>query len=134
MLQNLQENTCARVSFLIKLQQHFFLQNTSGSCFCTHIPTHTHKHYPMLPLINLSGHYIAGTFSFSEPCLSKETKFPYWILVLAKGITPSAAIFIQKHPSRGVFRKRCSENMQQIYSRLHMAKCDFKKVATKILK
>ena len=38
--QNLQENTCARVSFLIKLQaapnfyEHLFLQNTSGGCFC----------------------------------------------------------------------------------------------------
>ena len=33
--QNSQENTCARVSFLIKLQaqEHIFLQNTSGGCF-----------------------------------------------------------------------------------------------------
>ena len=30
--QNSQENTCARVSFLIKLQA--FLQNKSGGCFC----------------------------------------------------------------------------------------------------
>ena len=33
---------------------------------------------------------------------------------------------LQKQPSRGVFRKRCSENMQQIYSRTPMPKCDFK--------
>ena len=33
--QNSQENTCARVSFLIKLQalEHLFLQTTSGGCF-----------------------------------------------------------------------------------------------------
>ena len=40
-LQNLRENTCAWVSFLIKLQaffeiskNFFFLQNTFGDCFC----------------------------------------------------------------------------------------------------
>ena len=32
--QNSQQNTCARVSFLIKLQEHHLLQNTSGGCFC----------------------------------------------------------------------------------------------------
>ena len=31
----------------------------------------------------------------------------------------------QKQPSRGVLRKSCSENMQQIYRRTHMPKCDF---------
>ena len=35
----------------------------------------------------------------------------------------------QKLPSRGVPRKRCSENMQQIYRRIPMPKCDFNKVA-----
>ena len=30
----------------------------------------------------------------------------------------------QKQPSRGVFKKRCSENMQQIYRRTPMPKCD----------
>ena len=36
---------------------------------------------------------------------------------------------IHKQRSRGVFRKRCSENMQQIYRRTPMPKCDFNKVA-----
>ena len=35
----------------------------------------------------------------------------------------------QKQPSRGVSKKRCSENMQQIYRRTHMPKCDFNKIA-----
>ena len=35
----------------------------------------------------------------------------------------------QKEPTKGVPRKRCSENMQQIYSRTLMLKCDFNKVA-----
>ena len=34
----------------------------------------------------------------------------------------------QKQPSRDVFRKRCSENMQQIYRRTPMSKCEFNKV------
>ena len=33
----------------------------------------------------------------------------------------------QKQPSRGVLRKRYSENMQQIYRRTSMPKCDFNK-------
>ena len=36
---------------------------------------------------------------------------------------------IQKQPSRGVLRKSCSENMQEIYRRTPMPKCDFNKVA-----
>ena len=35
----------------------------------------------------------------------------------------------QKQPSSGALRKRCSENMQQIYKRTHMPKSDFNKVA-----
>ena len=36
---------------------------------------------------------------------------------------------MQKPPSRGVLRKRCSENMQQIYRRTPMPKCNFNKVS-----
>ena len=35
----------------------------------------------------------------------------------------------QKHPSRGFLVKRCSENMQKIYRKIPMPKCDFNKVA-----
>ena len=35
---------------------------------------------------------------------------------------------MQKQPSRGVLRKKCSENMQQLYKRTPMPKCDFNKV------
>ena len=41
---------------------------------------------------------------------------------------------VQKQPSRGVPRKRCSENVQQIYRRTPMPKCDFNKVAKQLLK
>ena len=39
---------------------------------------------------------------------------------------------IQKQPPKGVPRKRCSENMQQIYRRPPMPKCDFNKVAKQL--
>ena len=39
---------------------------------------------------------------------------------------------IQKQPPRGVSRKRRSENMQQIYRRTPMSKCDFNKVAKQL--
>ena len=38
----------------------------------------------------------------------------------------------QKQPSRAVLRRRCSENMQQIYRRTPMPKCDFNKVALQL--
>ena len=36
--------------------------------------------------------------------------------------------YLQKQLPRGVLMKRCSENMQQIYRRTPMLKCDFNKV------
>ena len=38
----------------------------------------------------------------------------------------------QKQPPRGVLRKRCSENMQQIYRRKLMPKYDFNKSALQL--
>ena len=34
-------------------------------------------------------------------------------------------IYFQKQPSRDVLKKRCSGNMQEIYGRTHMPKCNF---------
>ena len=39
---------------------------------------------------------------------------------------------MQKQPPRDVLRKRCSENMQQIYRRTPMQKCDFNKEALQL--
>ena len=52
----------------------------------------------------------------------KEKMFPY-----------SQPIIIQKQQSRGVFKRSCAENMQQIYRRKFMPKCDFNKVAFQFL-
>ena len=40
---------------------------------------------------------------------------------------------LQRQPSWGVLLKSCSENMQQLYRRTSMRKCDFNKVAKAIL-
>ena len=47
----------------------------------------------------------------------------YWEKVLFK---------IKKQPFKGVFTERCSENMQHIYGRTLMPKCDFSKVALQL--
>ena len=39
---------------------------------------------------------------------------------------------IQKQQSRGALKRRCSENMQQIYRRTPMLKCDFNKIAKQL--
>ena len=56
----------------------------------------------------------------------------YWWLLLTLRLL---LIFlnIQRHPSRGVIRKKCFENMQQIYRRTLMPKCDFNKVTSQFL-
>ena len=41
--------------------------------------------------------------------------------------------YFQKQPSWGVYRKRCSENMQQIYRRTVILKYDFNKVASNFI-
>ena len=41
-------------------------------------------------------------------------------------------LLLQKQPLRGVFEKRCSENMQQIYRRTPIPKCNFNKVAKQL--
>ena len=49
-----------------------------------------------------------------------------------RGLIPHNKVNFQKQPPRGVLRKRCSENMQQIYRRTPMPKCDFNKVALQV--
>ena len=41
---------------------------------------------------------------------------------------PKLKMNTQKQPFRGALEKMCSANMQQIYMRTHMSKCNFNKV------
>ena len=52
-----------------------------------------------------------------------------WSVVLIK---PLWVGFKKKQPSRYVLRKRCSENMQQIYRSKPKPKCDFNKVSLQL--
>ena len=44
----------------------------------------------------------------------------------------SRITLLRKQPSRGVVKKMRSENMQQIYRRIPMPKCDFNKAALQL--
>ena len=47
-------------------------------------------------------------------------------------MTHRLSLEIQKQSPRGILEKRCCENMQQIYRRTPMPKCDFDKVALQL--
>ena len=53
---------------------------------------------------------------------------------LSLNVDKTKWLLFQKLPPRGALRKRCSENMQQIYRGILMPKCDFNKVAKQVAK
>ena len=55
-----------------------------------------------------------------------------WYIGQLESIKKSSNKDVQKQPSRGVLKKRCSENMQQIYWRTPMPKCNFNKVGLQL--
>ena len=61
---------------------------------------------------------------------SKDTKCHFPAPSLSFSFNSNLQIL--KQPSRGVPRKRCSKNMQDIYRRTPMPKCDFNKVAKQL--
>ena len=65
--------------------------------------------------------------------LIKKQKSNLWLDTIKKNPI-NTMLNLQKQPSRGVLKKRCSEKMQQIYSRTPMPKCDFNKVSKQLLK
>ena len=69
--------------------------------------------------------------------LSKKTftKGTFQLLNKNLNFIPTPKVYNQhkqKQPPRGVPKKRCSENMQQIYRRTLMPRCDFNKVAKQL--
>ena len=62
----------------------------------------------------------------------KWSKEKVFVQVVEKVQSIAVSSKSQKQPSRCVPRKRCSENMQQIYRRTPMPKCDFNKVAKQL--
>ena len=54
------------------------------------------------------------------------------ILNCSSGWSLQPIYISQRQPSRGDLRKMCSENMQQMYRKTPMSKCDFNKVAKRL--
>ena len=63
--------------------------------------------------------------AYSGHCQTSIVAHDYTCLILFQKEVPIS----QKQPSKGVLKKRCYENMQQICRRTPMPKCDFNKVA-----
>ena len=53
---------------------------------------------------------------------------PFFIMTFSMNFSV-ISLTVQKQPSRSVLKKRCSENMQQIYKKTPILKCNFNKVA-----
>ena len=80
------------------------------------------KNYKKVPL-KLTGNSKANNFhNFFRG--NKLNLFKTW-----EGIREIINISKNRKSHKGVPRKRCSENMQQIYTRTPMPKCDFNKFA-----
>ena len=59
----------------------------------------------------------------------------YLLQILAKPLNKVSVVLLppnQKQPSIGVLIKRCSENVQEVYKKTPMLKCDFNKVALRL--
>ena len=82
-------------------------------------------------------HCIKIGFAFRNFFFFFENKIFMFFLVLSYGISttllqvlislrfPFHPLKDQRQPSRGVLKKRCSENIKQIFRRIPMPKCDF---------
>ena len=57
-----------------------------------------------------------------------NTKLSHFVKMLSHFVISVPLCNKQKQPSSGALRKVCSENMQQIYRRKPMPKCNFNKV------
>ena len=65
---------------------------------------------------------IQGIYNLRQRHSQDSHKHPRWRVLYN----------VQKQPPRCVLNKRCSGNMQQIYRRTPMPKCDFNKVALQL--
>ena len=77
-----------------------------------------HKNYRSLVIIAIYFYILC----YVVWCILLDMRFP-------RSLTVSLINKFQEQPSRDVLMKRYSENMQQIYRRTPMPKCDFNKVA-----
>ena len=151
--QNVQKSTCPTVSFLKKTLVQVF------SCeFCKIfkitflyrtplVAAPTGRTVPKVRLLQFSGKYmfwkLNENLKINDTCqwqifllysVTLNTKciltFPTMDLTFPR-FFPNKKSF-QKQPSRTVLKNSCSENMQQIYRKTTMPKCDFDKNAKQL--
>ena len=118
-----QETICARFSFLIKfaaLRPAILLKKTLWhSCFIVNFGKFLRKFF-------FRTH--SGDFFCTDHLWATTFVFLFF-LFLSEKYSKGNSANIQKQPSIGVLIKRCSENVQQIYRRTPIQKCDFNIVA-----
>ena len=73
-----------------------------------------------------------NTFSYRTLPVAASVCYLYDFIHRVLAVHQMSLGYLQKQPPRGVPRKRCSENMQQIYRGTPMPKCDFNKVAKQL--
>ena len=72
-------------------------------------------------------------FEFSIKWSFQNLFFPIKSTLYGRNLENSSwKILEKKQPFRGALRKRCPENVQHIYRRTPMSKCDFSNVACKL--
>ena len=77
----------------------------------------------------LYGYQIDKPESFNQSILKNVISY---VKATARFDTSMVSFKWNKQPPRCVLKKRLPENMQQIYRRTHMSKCDFNKVAKQL--
>ena len=102
-----------------------FGNNTISSCFVFFIVII--DLYFLIPAVIAQIFNPIAALVISIEILIKEAKAE--METINNGQYNSKLYKFQKQLSRGVFDKRCSENMQKIYRRTAMPKCDFNNVA-----
>ena len=84
--------------------------------------------YPEIPFISCIFHVETS----QQICFANQVTVFCMIQVFVKGNSEQTIVQIPKQCPRGVLKKRCPENMEQIYRITPMQQCDFKKVAKQL--
>ena len=128
--QNSQENTCATITFWLKLQAWGIKKTLAQVFSCEFCEIFKNSFFNRTALVATSKRlerrpWKPTWLGFTKP-LNQLENFDFSTNLMFERYWP------QKQPPRGVLKKRCSGNMQQIYRRTFMLKCDFNKVPLQV--
>ena len=104
---------------------------------CSHCMLHKNFYYWNLSILPIffQFFFLNHPESIKKLCFSDLLKGlirNIWIEWVNDVIEKIFSVINRSRSSRGILTKRCSENMQQIYRRIPMPKCDFNKVAKQL--